>query len=97
MHVAIDIERSEGPMARKVYTFALFSTTFVLSNYVEQYKVGYSGKWRNKTLYDRVVSQANTIEAEQINIPQDVKDELIKTFTSQLTVKTWKNYSKPKG
>jgi hypothetical protein len=95
MYLSYDITRGE-PLKRKVWTFVLYSTTFVLSEYKEQYKLPPSTNWRNKHQYDRLLANNNTIEDKQIEIPDDVKAELLQTHTEQLTVKIWKDYSKPK-
>lgn len=93
MQLSFDITRGDN-LQRKVWTFDLFGTTFVLSSYADQYKLPPSKNWRHKKVYDRVVSHFNSIEAEQIEIPDDVKDELLKTFTSALTIKIWKDFKK---
>jgi hypothetical protein len=93
MHISFDIIRTPEPLKRKVWTFNLFGTTFVLDHYEEQYKLPPSFKWRNRHFYDRVLGRDNTLEAEQIAIPDDVEAELLETFISKLTVKTWTQHS----
>lgn len=95
MHLSFDIIRGE-PLKQKVWTFELHGTTFVLSGYVDQYKLPPSKNWRHKHFYDRVVTENNTIEAEQIEIPDDVEAELLETFIKKLIVVKWKDFSKRK-
>lgn len=94
-NLSYDITRAE-PMKRKVWTFVLYGTTFVLSEYKDQYKMPPSTNWRTKHSYDRLLPKHNTIEDDQIEIPDDVEAELLETHIGQLTVKIWKDYSKPK-
>lgn len=93
MHLSIEITREE-PLKRKIWVFTLFSTTFVLSEYKDQYKMPPSRNWRTKHLYDRIMHRENTIEDEQIEIPEDVEAELLEKFIGSLTVTIWKDYSK---
>lgn len=90
MHLSFDIVRQPDPITKTTWTFNLFTTTFVLDHYEEAYKLPPSTKWRIKHVYDRVLGHWNTLEAEQIKIPDDVEAELLETFISKLTVKTWK-------
>lgn len=88
-YASFDIVRQKDPISKTTWTFVLRGTTFVLETYIDQYKILPSKNWRTKSRYDRVDGEDNSIDAEQIPIPDDVKEELIKTFTESLTIKIW--------
>jgi hypothetical protein len=90
-HQTFDIVREDiDKLTKKTWSFMLYGTTFVLSEYRDQYKLPPSTNWRNRHIYDRIVTKANTIDAEQIEIPESVEAELLETFISRLTVTKWK-------
>lgn len=96
MNVSLDIIR-QNPLECITWTFVLYGTQFVLSEYKEQYKMPPSPNWRNRRQYDRLLPRHNSIECDQIDIPEDVEAELLETFFSKITVTKWKDYSKPKS
>jgi hypothetical protein len=96
MHLSIDIVRQPDPLRKITWTFWLYGTTFVLTEYLDQYKLPPSPNWRNKHRYDRILTENNTLECEQIEIPEDVEAELLEIFIGRLTVTKWKDCSKPK-
>lgn len=96
MHLSIDVVRQPDPLKKITWTFVLYGSTFVLSEYRDQYKLPPSVNWRNKKQYDRLLTENNSIECDQIEIPEDVEAEVLERFIGMLTVTKWKDYSKPK-
>lgn len=97
MHQSFDIVRQANPLQKTTWTFELHGVAFVLSEYRDQYKIPPSTNWRNRKQYDRVLVANNSIEADQIAIPDDVEAELLELFISKLTVTTWPAYSQKKA
>lgn len=96
MQLSIDIVRANtDKLTRTTWGFWLYSFTWVLTEYREEYKMPPSPNWRIKHRYDRIITRDNTIEAEQILVPEDVEAELLETFISKLIVTKWNNASKP--
>jgi hypothetical protein len=94
MYVNITVKRIENygfirPNIHQEWTFTFIDETLYLNIYRCDEVMPPKRKGRNLIRYNRLADRDSNVTLENVPLPEDVKEEALKTFMSKISVKKW--------